>query len=72
MREAKVLAAVAKAGPEGATAVDLVPVAYDDAPAHLWPIAKLSLEMHLEKLVREGKVTQGGPLVLLPRFAVRR
>lgn len=62
MREAKVLAAVEKAGPDGATAIDLVPVAYADTPAHLWPIAKLSLEMHLEKLVREGKVTQGANL----------
>lgn len=62
MREAKVLAAVAQAGAEGATAIDLVPVAYADTPAHLWPIAKLSLEMHLEKLVREGKVAQGANL----------
>lgn len=61
-REAKVLAAVEKAGPNGATAIDLVPVAYDDTPVHLYPIAKLSLEMHLEKLVREGKVVQGANL----------
>lgn len=62
MREAKVLAAVEKAGPNGATATDLVPDAYDDTPAHLWPIAKLSLEMHLEKLVREGKVVENANL----------
>jgi ribonuclease/clavin/mitogillin len=64
MREAKVLVAVEKAGPNGATAIDLVPVAYDDTPAHLWPIAKLSLETHLEKLVRERKVNvaQGASL----------
>ena len=31
------------------------PIAYDDTPAHLWPIAKLSLEAHLEKLEREGR-----------------
>lgn len=62
MREAKVLAAVENAGAEGAKAEDLVPVAYADTPAHLWPIAKLSLEMHLEKLVREGKVSQSASL----------
>jgi endoribonuclease LACTB2 len=62
MREAKVLAAVEKAGVNGATAIDLVPVAYDDTPVHLYPIAKLSLEMHLEKLVREGKVARGANL----------
>ena len=27
-------------------------------PAHLWPIAKLSLETHLEKLEREGRVVR--------------
>lgn len=58
MREAKVLAAVRAAGPEGAEPEALVPVAYDDTPPHLWPIARLSLEMHLEKLEREGKVAR--------------
>ncbi|MBX3190599.1 MAG: MBL fold metallo-hydrolase [Labilithrix sp.] len=56
MREAKVLEAVRQAGPEGATSADLVPVAYADTPVALWPIAKLSLEMHVEKLEREGRV----------------
>ncbi len=54
-REEKVLGAV-RAG--GGSATDLVPLAYDDTPAHLWPIARLSLEAHLEKLVREGRVTR--------------
>ena len=61
-REAKVLAAVQAAAGAGAAAgaavVDLVPVAYDDTPPHLWPIAKMSLEAHLEKLEREGRVTR--------------
>lgn len=57
MREAKVLDAVRASGPNGGTAVDLVPTAYADTPPHIWPIAKMSLEMHLEKLVREGRVT---------------
>ncbi|HEY8078511.1 MAG TPA: MBL fold metallo-hydrolase [Labilithrix sp.] len=54
-REEKVLGAVREGG---GTAIDLVPRAYDDTPAHLWPIAKLSLEAHLEKLVREGRVAR--------------
>jgi len=58
MREAKALEAVRGAGPEGADASALVPVAYDDTPPHLWPIAKLSLLMHLEKLEREGKIAR--------------
>jgi glyoxylase-like metal-dependent hydrolase (beta-lactamase superfamily II) len=57
-REDKVLGAVRAAGAAGAAPADLVPVAYDDTPAHLWPIAKLSLEAHLEKLVREGRVVR--------------
>jgi glyoxylase-like metal-dependent hydrolase (beta-lactamase superfamily II) len=60
-REAKVLAAVKLAGPAGADAAALVPDAYADTPAHLWPIAKLSLEMHLEKLEREGIITRVAP-----------
>ncbi|AKU96931.1 Metallo-beta-lactamase family protein [Labilithrix luteola] len=56
MREAKVLESVRKVGPNGADAASLVPVAYDDTPPHLWPLAKLSLEAHLAKLVREGRV----------------
>jgi glyoxylase-like metal-dependent hydrolase (beta-lactamase superfamily II) len=61
-REAKVLAAVKRVGPSGADAAALVPEAYADTPAHLWPIAKLSLEMHLEKLEREGAIVRvGGP-----------
>ena len=59
-REAKVLAAVQAAGPTGADAASLVPDAYADTPMHLWPIAKLSLEMHLEKLEREAKVSRVG------------
>jgi glyoxylase-like metal-dependent hydrolase (beta-lactamase superfamily II) len=37
--------------------VDLVPVAYADTPAHLHPIALLSLQAHLEKLAAENRVT---------------
>lgn len=56
MREAKVLAAVVRRGAEGAPDDELLPDAYDDAPAAIWPIALLSLRAHLEKLVGEGRV----------------
>lgn len=55
-REEKVLAAVRARATDSATLQDLVPIAYDDTPAHLWPIAMLSLEAHLEKLERDGLV----------------
>lgn len=55
MREGKVVDALRGAG-AAAKADDLVPVAYADTPAHLWPMARLSLLAHLEKLVAEGKV----------------
>jgi len=56
MREDKVLGAVREAGEAGADPATLVASAYDDAPPHLWPIARLSLEAHLEKLEKEGRV----------------
>ncbi len=59
-REAKVLAAVRAAGSGGADSASLVPDAYADTPAYLWPIARLSLEMHLEKLEREGEIARVG------------
>ena len=56
MREEKVRAAVDAAGAGGATPEDLVPKVYDDTPAHVWPIALLSLRAHLAKLEAEGRV----------------
>lgn len=58
MREAKVLASLHDR--RDATIAELVPAAYDDTPAHVWPIAALSLEAHLAKLVREGRVREEG------------
>jgi endoribonuclease LACTB2 len=55
-QERKTLRAVAMAGSEGETADELLPSAYDDVPRHTWPIALLSLQAHLEKLVHEGHV----------------
>jgi glyoxylase-like metal-dependent hydrolase (beta-lactamase superfamily II) len=56
MREAKVLAAVAKGGPAGRTAEELLVDAYDDVPPSVWPIALLSIQAHLEKLAGDGRV----------------
>jgi endoribonuclease LACTB2 len=58
MRENKVLSAVDQCGLDGATAEDLVPIAYADTATHIWPLALLSLRAHLDKLVRDGRVVQ--------------
>lgn len=55
-REDKVLAAVRASGENGASVEKLVPVAYADTPPMLWPIAAMSLEAHLVKLLREGRI----------------
>lgn len=55
LREGKVLAALEGFAARGATASELVSTAYDDAPSHVWPIAMISVEAHLEKLVEEGR-----------------
>jgi glyoxylase-like metal-dependent hydrolase (beta-lactamase superfamily II) len=38
------------------TRAEVLPLAYDDTPTHLWPFALMSLEAHLRKLEREGRV----------------
>ena len=60
MRENKVFRAIETA--PGSTDAELVPLAYDDTPAHLYPIALLSLRAHLEKLASEGRAVsrEGG------------
>ncbi len=59
MREGKVLGALeANGGP--ARPSDLVARAYDDTPEALWPLALRSLEAHLIKLEREGRITREG------------
>jgi endoribonuclease LACTB2 len=57
MREAKVLAAVTAGA---AAAAELVPIAYDDTPRVLWPLAERSLLAHLVKLARDGRVVEDG------------
>lgn len=53
-RERRVLSALASHA-RPASAMDLVPVAYADAPAAVWPLAALSTEAHLLKLAVEGR-----------------
>jgi glyoxylase-like metal-dependent hydrolase (beta-lactamase superfamily II) len=57
-RERKIRDAVASVGP--VTLEALLPLAYADAPVAVWPLARLSLEAHLVKLVREEKVVREG------------
>jgi glyoxylase-like metal-dependent hydrolase (beta-lactamase superfamily II) len=57
-REAKVIAALQRAVEGDLDA--LVPLAYDDVAATLYPVARRSLEAHLIKLVREGRATASG------------
>jgi endoribonuclease LACTB2 len=54
MREAKIFDALVAL--RRATVQELLPRAYDDAPKAVWPLAALSLEAHLIKLEREGRV----------------
>jgi glyoxylase-like metal-dependent hydrolase (beta-lactamase superfamily II) len=55
LREGKVVAALETFAERGATASELVSTAYADTPPHVWPIAMISVEAHLEKLVEEGR-----------------
>ena len=55
-REAKIAGAVGAKGANGVTDVELVTIAYDDVPPHVWPIALLSLQAHLAKLTADGRV----------------
>lgn len=54
-REQKVLHAL-RLHPDGATAPALLPDAYGDAPKAVWPLASRSVQAHLIKLEREGRV----------------
>lgn len=58
MRESWVLKAVGTTG--GGTLDELVPVAYADTKPELYPLAKMSLEAHLLKLVADGAVKRDG------------
>jgi glyoxylase-like metal-dependent hydrolase (beta-lactamase superfamily II) len=64
MREQKILDALntacasEPAASGGISAAELVPMAYDDVSPAIWPIAKLSIDAHLEKLEREGRIAR--------------
>ena len=57
-REAKVRRALHASGPAGGTLESLVPLAYDDVPERLHPVARRSLLAHLGKLVADGEATE--------------
>ena len=54
-REAKVLSSL---GSDPRITAQLLPVAYDDTPLAMYPVAVRSLLAHLEKLVADGKVEE--------------
>lgn len=54
-REARIEAALGEVSSNGADLDALVARAYADTPMAIWPIAKLSLEAHLLKLLAEGR-----------------
>jgi glyoxylase-like metal-dependent hydrolase (beta-lactamase superfamily II) len=59
MRENKVLEALRARG-KPSRPRHLVAQAYDDTPKALWPLALQSIEAHLIKLEREGRITKEG------------
>ena len=59
MRERKVLDALEARG-KASRPRHLVANAYADAPKAVWPLALRSIEAHLIKLEREGRVTKEG------------
>ena len=54
-RERKVLSALQACGQHGATAEELLPSAYADTAREAWPLALLSIQAHLVKLVADGR-----------------
>jgi ribonuclease/clavin/mitogillin len=58
MRESKVVAALEHHGRGSAS--ELLDVAYDDTPKHLYPLAARSCLAHLEKLVEDGRAIREG------------
>jgi glyoxylase-like metal-dependent hydrolase (beta-lactamase superfamily II) len=42
------------------TLEQLLPVAYDDTPEAMYPVAARSLQAHLDKLVRDGRADESG------------
>ena len=61
-REAKVFEAIASFSGEVEVS-DVVPVAYDDVAAFVWPIAERNTEAIIDKLAAEGRVVRQGSRV---------
>ncbi|HEY6557226.1 MAG TPA: MBL fold metallo-hydrolase [Polyangiaceae bacterium] len=59
-REHKVLAALKACGQRGASAEELLPGAYADTGREAWPLALLSIQAHLVKLVSDGQAQSKG------------
>jgi glyoxylase-like metal-dependent hydrolase (beta-lactamase superfamily II) len=62
MREAKIVAAIEAwraRGSNSPSAEEILPDAYSDVPTTMWPIALLSLQAHLKKLVEDGRAARG-------------
>lgn len=55
LRESKVLDALRRFGGP-ARAADLLPVAYEDTPTQVWPLAERSCLAHLVKLANDGQI----------------
>lgn len=64
-REAKVLEALATFGVGGATVSELVPRAYDDVAAFIWPIAERNTQAIVEKLLAESRARRDGERITL-------
>jgi glyoxylase-like metal-dependent hydrolase (beta-lactamase superfamily II) len=63
-REAKVVAALERGLVDTG---DVLAAAYDDTPRALWPLAARSLEAHLRKLEKDGRIERDGASVRLLR-----
>ncbi|MFO0664920.1 MAG: MBL fold metallo-hydrolase [Polyangiaceae bacterium] len=68
-REARVESCVKSLGSHGGNLDALVALAYADTPESVWPIAKLSLEAHLLKLLAEGRAMRQGSRWMAPSGA---
>jgi ribonuclease/clavin/mitogillin len=58
MREERVYSALPPPSEPAVTSSALVPRAYDDTSPYLWPLARLSVEAHLAKLVEDGRARE--------------
>lgn len=60
-REEKIFGFLERLTRQGAAldASELVALSYDDVPQAIWPLARLSVEAHLEKLLADGRIAKG-------------